>query len=107
MNDHQTVNGKVDALSTRISQTINEFLQQAGPALQHASDSVSDQFSDLKQQGIHAVSKASHDVERAGHDMKNRAACMIRDKPLKAVVVAAGVGALTAAIVGWMSRHRS
>lgn len=70
-------------------------------------DTVSDEFSELKQQGAHALSKASHDVERVGHDMKNRAACMIRDKPLKAVVVAAGVGALTAAIVGWMSRHRS
>lgn len=107
MNEHQTVNGKVEALSARISATIHDFLQQAGPALQQASDSVSDEFKDLKQQGAKAICHASHDIERAGHDMKNRAACMIRDKPLKAVVVAAGVGALTAAIVGWMSRHRS
>jgi ElaB/YqjD/DUF883 family membrane-anchored ribosome-binding protein len=107
MNEHKSVNQLVESLSTHISEGVHAFIKDAGPALQHARDSVSDQFSDLKQQGVQAVSKASHDVERVGHDMKNRAACMIRDKPLKAVVIAAGVGALTAAIVGWVSRQRS
>lgn len=89
MNNHPSVNEKVEALSAHISETIREFINEAGPALQHASDRV------------------SQNIERASHDMKDRAACAIRDKPLKAVVVAAGVGALTAVVVGWMSRHRS
>ena len=89
MNHHQSMNEKVEALSTQISETIHDFLNEAGPALQQASDRVGE------------------NIERVGHDMKNRATCAIRDKPLKAVVVAAGVGALTAVVVGWMSRHRS
>jgi ElaB/YqjD/DUF883 family membrane-anchored ribosome-binding protein len=89
MNHHQSMNEKVEALSAQISETIHDFLDETGPALQQASD------------------RASENIERAGHDMKNRATCAIRDKPLKAVVVAAGVGALTAIVVGWMSRHRS
>ena len=89
MNHHQSMNEKVEALSTQISETIHDFLNEAGPALQQASDRVGEK------------------IERVGHDMKNHATCAIRDKPLKAVVVAAGVGALTAVVVGWMSRHRS
>lgn len=107
MHERKTIHEKVEALSAHITDSIHDILQEAEPVLQHASDRISEQVNDLKQGSAQAISKATHEVERAAHEAKDRVTCMIRHEPLKSVAIAAGVGAVTAAIIGWASYRRS
>ena len=104
MNDHKTVNQKVDQLSTGITDTVHDLLREAKPMVHHATDRMTDRVGEMAHQGMEAMRKGQHEMAHAGHDISDRAAHMIRNEPFKAMLIAAGVGAAAIAMVGLMSR---
>lgn len=104
MNDHKTVNQKVDQLSAGITDTVHDLLREAKPMMHHATDRMTDRVGEMAHQGMEAMRKGQNEMAHAGHDISDRAAHMIRNEPFKAMLIAAGVGAAAIAMVGLMSR---
>ena len=104
MNDHKTVNQKVDQLSAGITDTVHDLLREAKPMMHHATDRMTDRVGEMAHQGMEAMRKGQHEMAHVGHDISDRAANMIRNEPFKAMLIAAGVGAAAIAMVGLMSR---
>ncbi len=107
MSETKFVTDKVKALGSDISDTVNDFVREAKPLLNHASNHISDHVNDLTHQGIDAANKGKHMLEKKSHDLMDHASHMIRNEPFKAVLIAASIGAAVVAIVGMMSRSDS
>ena len=109
MTDRKSVNDKVEALSVGISDTVHDLLREAKPLMHHATDHMADRVHELTQQGLTAARKGKRELEHSGHDLMDHASDMVRHEPFKAVLVAAGIGAAAAVLVGLLSRphHRS
>ena len=104
MTDHKTVNQKVDELSAGITDTVHDLLREAKPMINQATDRMSDRLGEMTHKGMAAMRRGQHEMEDAGHDISDRASHMIRNEPFKAMLIAAGVGAATVALIGLMSR---
>ena len=107
MTDSKYVTKKVDELSAGISDTVQDLLREAKPMIHHATDSVSDKVGELAHKGIDAVRRGQHELEHVGNDISDRASHMIRNEPFKAMLIAAGVGAATVALIGLMARSNA
>jgi ElaB/YqjD/DUF883 family membrane-anchored ribosome-binding protein len=107
MTNHQSMNDKVEAMSSGISDTVQDLIREAKPLLHQATDRMSDRVSELAQQGLEVACKSKRELENSGHDLMDHASHMIRHEPFKAMLVAAGIGATTALLIGLMSRPRS
>jgi ElaB/YqjD/DUF883 family membrane-anchored ribosome-binding protein len=106
MTDHKTVNQKVDALSSGISDTVQDLLREAKPMIHSATDRMSDRVGEMTHKGMEAMRRGQHEMEHMGHDISDRASHMIRNEPFKAMLIAAGIGAATVALIGLMSRSQ-
>jgi len=109
MTDRKSVNDKVEALSAGLSDTVHDLLREAKPLLHHATDQMTDRMGELTQQGLAAARKGKRELEHSGHDLMDHASDIVRHEPFKAVLIAAGIGAAAAVLVGLLSRphHRS
>jgi ElaB/YqjD/DUF883 family membrane-anchored ribosome-binding protein len=61
---------------------------------------------DLARRGIAQANKASAAVREQATRMGEQTVGYIKDEPVKAVLMAAAVGAVTALLVGWATRSR-
>lgn len=107
MTDSKYVAKKVDELSTGIADTVQDLLREAKPMIHNATDRVSDRVGEMAHKGMEAVKRGQHEIEHVGNDISDRATHMIRNEPFKAMLIAAGVGAATVALIGLMARSSS
>ena len=107
MTDPKSVNDKVEALSAGLVDTVQDLIREAKPLLHHATDRLTDQVSELTQQSREAVCKGKRELESQGHDLMTHASKSIRQEPFKAMLVAAGVGAATVALISILSHRHS
>lgn len=104
MTERKSMSDKVDALGAGLTDTVHDLIREAKPMLHHATDRMADRVSELTQHGLEAAYKGQRDIAHAGHDLTTHAEHMIRHEPFKAMLVAAGLGAAIAAVVGLMTR---
>lgn len=104
MTERKSINDKVEALGADMSDTVHDLLREAKPLLHHATDRMTDRVHELAQQGVDAACRGKHGLEESGQDLMDHASHMIRHEPFKAMLVAAGVGAVAALLVGLMTR---
>lgn len=107
MTDHKSVNQKVDELSAGITDTVHDLLREAKPMINHAADRMSDRVDEMTHKGLDAMRRGQHEMAHVGHDISDRASHMIRNEPFKAMLIAAGVGAATMALIGLMARSNT
>jgi ElaB/YqjD/DUF883 family membrane-anchored ribosome-binding protein len=107
MNESKSMGDKVEALGANINDTVQDLIRDAKPLLNQATDRMSDRMSELSQQGIRAACQGKRDLENRGHDAAGHVALMIRHEPFKAMLIAAGFGAATVALVGILSRRHT
>jgi ElaB/YqjD/DUF883 family membrane-anchored ribosome-binding protein len=107
MSDRKSVNDKVEALSAGLVDTVQDLIREAKPLLHQATDRMSDQVSELTQQSREAVCRGKHELQSKGHDLMDHASQTIRQEPFKAMLVAAGIGAATVALISILSRQNS
>jgi ElaB/YqjD/DUF883 family membrane-anchored ribosome-binding protein len=107
MTDSKYVTKKVDELSSGIADTVQDLLREAKPMIHNATDRVSDRVGDMAHKGMEAIRRGQHEIEHVGNDISDRASHMIRNEPFKAMLIAAGVGAATVALIGLMARSSS
>lgn len=107
MNESKSMSDKVEALGANINDTVQDLIRDAKPLLHQATDRMSDRMCELSQQSMSAACRGKRDLENKGHDAADHVAHLIRHEPFKAMLVAAGIGAATIALVGMMSRRHS
>lgn len=107
MTDRKSVNDKVEAMSAGLVDTVQDLIRDAKPLLHQATDRITDQVSELTQQSREAVRRGKRELESQGHDLMDHASKTIRQEPFKAMLVAAGIGAATVALISIMSRRHS
>ena len=107
MTESKYINQKVDELSAGLTDTVQDFLRDAKPIINNATDRMTDRVGELAHQGMDAVRRGQHEMKHVGNDISDRASQMIRNEPFRAMLVAAGVGAATVALIGLMSRSSS
>lgn len=105
MTDRKSVNDKVETLSASLADTVQDLIREAKPMLHHATDRMTDQVSELTQQSRDAVCQGKRAFEHKTHDLMDHASQTIRQEPFKAMLVAAGIGAATVALITLLS-HR-
>jgi ElaB/YqjD/DUF883 family membrane-anchored ribosome-binding protein len=64
------------------------------------------QADELTRRGIERARHASSAVRERAHLVGDQTVGYIRDEPVKAVLMAAGAGALAALLLGWLNRSR-
>lgn len=104
MTDRKSVNDKVEALGTGISDTVHDLLREAKPLLHSATDRMTDRVNELTQQGVDAACQGKRHLEESSQNLMAHASHMIRHEPFKAMLVAAGVGAAAVLLVDLMTR---
>ena len=65
------------------------------------------QAEDLTRRGLERARQASATVRDKAVQVSDQTVGYIKDEPVKAVLVAAAAGAVTALLIGWLSRSRS
>ncbi len=78
MNDEKNIQEKLNALSAGITQTLTDLMRDGKSELKHES-----------------------------RELSSLALCLIQREPVKAMLIAAGVGAVALGVVQLLSRHRS
>lgn len=107
MTEQKAVNEKINELGAGISDRVHDLIREAKPMLNQATDCIVDQMSELTHNGMEAARKGKREMESAGQDLMTHTAQMIRHKPFKAMLIAAGLGAAMTAVVGLMSRSHT
>lgn len=87
----------------QVSGTI-ESLRQRVPA---SLGNVAAKVEDLKQTGLEKARMAREQVSEKLHDANDRTVGYIKDEPYKAMLLAAGTGAVVALLLNYLSRSRS
>lgn len=81
-----------------------ESLRQRVPA---SLGSVAAKVEDLKQTSLEKARLAKEQVSERLHDASDRTVGYIKDEPYKAMLIAAGTGAVVALLLNYLSRSRS
>jgi ElaB/YqjD/DUF883 family membrane-anchored ribosome-binding protein len=68
---------------------------------------VAGQAEELTRHGVDRAREATHIARDRAARAGDQTVAYIRDEPVKAMLVAAAAGALTAVLLGWMNRSRS
>lgn len=120
---HNAINAASD-LSERAAREADHALATTRRAAADASKSLRDGFETLKEEVPSALTRAAAQAEalskeglerarRAKEAVRDQAlragdqtVSYIKDEPVKAVAIAAGVGAVAALLVGWLGRSR-
>lgn len=84
-----------DAASTRLNQRLDNLREELPFALSRAGASADA----LLAEGAERAREAAHAIRTRAEPMQRQAEAYIRQKPLQAVLLAAGVGALVALLV--------
>jgi ElaB/YqjD/DUF883 family membrane-anchored ribosome-binding protein len=104
MTEPNSVNDKVEALSADLADTVQDLIREAKPLLHHATDRMTDRVSELAHQSMEAACQSKRDMANKGRDLMDHASHMVRQEPIKAMLIAAGVGAAAVAIISMLSR---
>lgn len=107
-----------------MNNTLSPLPAQAASAIGDALDSVAHGASDLRdtvptaitraaadaealtRRGIERARQASEAVRLKAERLSDNTVTYIKDEPIKAVLLAAGAGAMVALVIGWFSRSR-
>lgn len=85
---------------SRLASTVEEMRTQAGPAISR----IANDADELRRRGVAVVRGASSQVREGALRATDKSVAFIRDEPVKAVLIAAGIGALTMALISVISR---
>lgn len=107
MNDSKSIGDKVETLGANINDTVQDLIREAKPLLHQATERMSDRVCEWSQNSMSAACQGKRDLENKGHDAADHVAQLIRHEPFKAMLIAAGIGAATVALVGVMSRRHA
>lgn len=86
-----------------VQHRVDDMLTQAPAAINH----VVKEAEALSQSAIERVRLASVQARAQIDRASDRTVGYIKDEPVKSVLIAAAVGALSAALIGWAARSRS
>lgn len=100
MTTRTSIKDNVEAASNTIGDSIHEFIRDAKPMINQATE----RAENFATQSLDTASKMKSELEHTSRDLTNHATHMIRNEPFKAMLIAAGVGAAVAALVGLMVR---
>jgi ElaB/YqjD/DUF883 family membrane-anchored ribosome-binding protein len=96
-----TLRGAADATRS-LREGVDTLHNQTGSALTRAAA----QAEALSRDGLERARRASEAARAQAQRMGDQTVGYIKDEPVKAVAIAAGVGALAALLVGWLGRSR-
>jgi ElaB/YqjD/DUF883 family membrane-anchored ribosome-binding protein len=108
MTDHKNSPlDKVESLRAELTDSVQDLMHEAKPMIDRVAHRASKRVSDLAHEGLDAACDGKHMLEHQAHDMSEKAMGLIRREPFKAMLIAAGVGAATVAVLGLMTRSRT
>ena len=93
---------KLSALGADLSETVEQAMHKARPALNHMADSLNDQYQSMAQRGKEAAMDAEHRMEKQARNAQHAAEHYIQHSPFQSVLIAAGTGATMALAVSWL-----
>lgn len=83
------------------------FSKKSMPQDQNLADRAADQVNALAQRGVDGVLDVSHLVRDRALRVSDSTVSYIRDEPVKAMLIAAAVGATLMAVLGVLGRSRN
>ncbi len=92
----------VEAAPQAIADAVQEGSERITPSIVQAAE----RAENLVRQGADALREHAASLRERATDATDRTAGYIRDEPVKAVLIAAAVGAGAAALIGWLSSSR-
>lgn len=110
---HSAARGTEHAISAtqrvtqRAADTVQNKLDSLRDSLPSAISRAGQQADELTRAGIERARSASTAVREKAAQSGDQMVTYIRDEPVKAVLVAAAAGALTAVLLGWLNRSSS
>jgi len=103
MTNRSNVASAIDSAASGISDSVHDLMREAKPMMSQAADRAQKFVND----SMHAAGHLRSDLEHSASDLTSHATHMIRNEPFKAMLIAAGVGAAVAALVGLLARPHS
>ncbi len=85
-----------------MADTVQDIRHEAAPLLNRAAE----QASTLKQRGLDAVRNSSHQLQDKAQRASASTVKFVRDRPIRAMVIASAAGAALTAITGLFRRSR-
>lgn len=84
----------------KLASTVEEMRTQAGPAISR----IANDADELRRRGVDVIRGASSQVRDGALRATDKSVAFIRDEPVKAVLIAAAVGAVTMALISVIGR---
>jgi len=107
MSEPKSSHEKISSLGATVSNTVNEALDEARPAMSRMSHRVQDELNSLGDSGKEAYAEAKRKLEKEAQHVRVTTEHYIQHAPLNSVFIAAGVGAAAALGVCWLMRSRA
>jgi len=96
----QSVKHVADAAAEHVNQSLHTLVHEVSPALSRMAE----QVAHLSRQGVHAVQNSGHQLNDKVHHASDSTVGYIRSEPVKAVLLAAAVGATLVTVFNLLSR---
>ena len=93
---------KLSALGADISETVEETMHKARPALNHMADSLNDKYQSMAQRGKDVAFDTEMRMEKQARNAQHSTEHYIQHSPFQSVLIAAGTGATMAMAVSWL-----
>ena len=94
-------------IGAHISGALHEAMRDNTHDLHRVSERLADSINQLASQSQHVASDLQHRIEKQTQQARTTAAHYIQESPFKSVLIAAGVGATAAAVMGWWLGSRA
>ena len=105
-----TINKEAAASAAPVTETLDKLqasAEEGRSAVTAALKRAADEADAMARRGIDQARRASETVRDKAGQVSERTVSYIQDEPVKAVLIAAAVGALAAALIGWAARSNS
>lgn len=94
-------------MGSDVAQAVQSGIDSVREGVPSAISRATAQAEDLTRRGIERARQATATVREQATRVSDQTVGYIKDEPVKAVLVAAAAGAVTALLIGWLSRSRS
>jgi ElaB/YqjD/DUF883 family membrane-anchored ribosome-binding protein len=106
MSEPKTTHEKISSLGASVSNSVNEAMDEARPAIGRMGNLVQEELNNLSDTGQKACAEAKRKLEKEAQHVRVTTEHYIQHAPLNSVLIAAGVGAAAALGVCWLMRSR-
>jgi len=96
----QSVKHMADVATTHVNQSLHTLAHEVSPALTRMAE----QVAHLSRQGVHAVQNGRQQLSDKVHHASDSTVGYIRQEPVKAVLIAAALGATLVTVFNLISR---